>query len=1271
MGEKPSALAAVFLFVIWGWAWYNGAMSETRQGETAPFVHLHVHTGYSLLDGACQVPALVKRVKALGMGACAITDHGCLYGLKAFYDACRKEGIKPILGCEAYVARMGRQDRTLRSGDHLILLAKNLVGYHNLLRMISLAHIEGFYGRPRIDRELLERYHEGLICSSACVAGIVPRMIVEGRLDEAEAQARWYQNLFGEDYYLEIMLHKSEVRGPGEEEHRELYQRQTLVNREIIKLGEKLGITVIATNDVHFLLKEDGPAHDVLLCVSTGKKLSDERRLRYTQQEWLKSYEEMLEALPGHEAAIHATVGVAEKVEAYELNADPIMPKFPIPTSFGTEADYAERFPEEALRAEFERYEKFDGYDKVLRIKLESDYLAHLAWEGAARRWPGAALTEEIRERIAFELNTIKQMGFPGYFLIVQDYIAAARGMGVIVGPGRGSAAGSAVAYALGITDIDPIRYDLLFERFLNPDRISMPDIDVDFDDNGRGRVLEWVTEKYGADHVGHIATFGIMAPKSAIKDVCRVLDYPLSDANALAAMVPETPKITFAKAFKENPKLAEILDGDDPLKRQILELAMRLEGTTRNIGVHACGIIISRDPLMETIPIVPTAGESLMTTQYDGHFVEPIGLLKMDFLGLKTLSVLKACLASIKESHGVEVDMDKIPIDDKETFELFSRGETDGLFQFESDGMKAHLRALRPNRFEDLVAMNALYRPGPMAYIPSFIKRKHGEEQIAYDHPLMEKYLRDTYGITVYQEQVMLLSRLLGGFTRGESDTLRKAMGKKQLETMEKLRVKFIDGCLKNPAFMEACANEDEARKKTEKIWADWTAFASYAFNKSHSVCYAYIAYQTGYLKAHYPADFMCAQISSEIGNFDKMPALVAAAADMGLSVLPPDVNRSRSHFSPEGKAAVRFGLGAIRNVGEAAGALIVSEREANGPYKGLVDFCKRLCGAAAKAANDNKLLVTKRAIEALVRSGAMAGLDANQGRLLGGIDFAFSRVAEADRDGASGQGSLFDLLGEGDGGGALGGEELPNAPDRPEKEKLQDERDLLGVYLTGHPVDRYRTLVRSFQTVTADRFAATLHTHDAARVAGILTGVRVAISKASKRPWAELTLEDGTGTVKILAFNDNYERHKDLFVQDAPILVCGEAKFEEGRDPVLFASEAYALRDAPAVFAKRLDVRCRVNNDRPSAEKMAKMRDLLAAHPGGFPISITLDLPGNRVAPIEPDPAWAVDPTAECIAGLEALWGRTAVTYTKKSNDVFGDPKRNRRRFIPRDAS
>ena len=1253
-------------------------MDETKDekaDEAAPFVHLHVHSNYSLLDGACQVPALVKRAKALKMRACAITDHGVLFGLKAFYDACNKEGVKPILGCEAYVARLGHADRTSLSGDHLILLAKNLTGYHNLLRLISIAHLEGFYGKPRIDAELLERYHEGLICSSACLAGIVPRMILEERFEEAERQARWYQALFGEDYYLEIMLHRSEVPVYGPKLNEEVFANQLKVNAGVLALGKKLGIKVVATNDVHFLRQEDGPAHDVLLCVSTGKKRADESRMRYTQQEWFKSYEEMCAALPDNLEQIHNTVEVADKVERYQLNSDPIMPVFPIPESFGTEASYAERFPEEALRKEFDRYEKFDGYAKVLRIKLESDYLAHLSWQGAETRWPGEALTQEIRDRLAYELNVIKQMGYPGYFLIVQDYIAAARSLGVIVGPGRGSAAGSAVAYALRITDIDPIRYDLLFERFLNPDRISMPDIDVDFDDAGRAQVLEWVTRKYGTDRVGHIATFGIMAPKSAIKDVCRALDVPIPEANALAAMIPNEPKITFEKTLKLVPQLGAILNGNDAQKREILDLAMRLEGTVRNVGVHACGIIISRDPLAEDIPVKPTEGESLVTTQYDGHFVEPIGLLKMDFLGLKTLTVLKECLRSIKESHGVDIDMSAIPLDDEETFALFSRGETDGLFQFESDGMKAHLRSLRPNRLEDLVAMNALYRPGPLEYIPSYIRRKHGAEQIRYDHPLMETYLKDTYGVTVYQEQVMLLSRLLAKFTRGESDNLRKAMGKKQIETMEKLRVKFCEGCLGNPEFMKHCSGEEDANKRIAKIWDDWRAFASYAFNKSHSVCYAYIAYQTGYLKAHYPADFMCAQISSEIGNFDKMPMLVNAAADMGLRVLPPDVNASRSHFAPEGRDAIRFGLGAIRNVGELAGEQIVAERERGGPYKGLIDFCRRLCGQGAREANGNKLLVNKRAVEALIRSGAMACFaPVSQGRLLAGVDFALARVANADRDASSGQASLFELL-EDDPAATFGGEDLPDAPDLPEKERLQEERNHLGVYITGHPLDRYRVLVRSFRTATIEKillsnpFLESEHRPEnpiaggaEVRVAGYVSAVRVSISKKTKKPWAELTLDDGSGTCKALAF-DAYETYKHLFVADTAVLVCATVKYEEGREPTLFANELYALSDAPEKFGKSLRLLCKVANDTASADLMAGVHDALAAYPGAYPVTLVLDLPSRRVD--LPLPAeWGVNPTSGCIERLEGLLGRQSLSYSLRTANVRLESRRGFRK-------
>ena len=924
------------------------------QNEGAEFVHLHVHTTYSLLDGQCGIKPLVRRAREWGMPALAVTDHGNLFALKAFYDECRsKKGygdlppIKPILGCEAYVTSSG--DYTTRDKNerrhHLILLAKNLTGYHNLVRLISEAHIHGFYYNARIDHNLLEKYHEGIICSSACIAGEVSRAIDADRMDEAERVAKWYKDLFGDDYYLEVMLHnstKTNIPGSAIDDHRRLYARQTAIVKGMLELGKKLDIKVVATNDVHFLDAADDDSHDVLLCLSTQKKLSEEDRLIYTGQEWFKTPDEMSALFPENPEFLAHTLEIAEKVESYELDSKPIMPKFPIPAEFGSEED-----------------SKYDAFEDPAqkRIQFEADYLDHLVWEGAKRRWPGAELTDEKKERVQFELDTIRKMGFPGYFLIVHDYIKAARDMGVWVGPGRGSAAGAAVAYALGITNVDPLKFDLLFERFLNPDRISMPDIDVDFDDAGRGKVLEYVTQKYGQDHVAHIVTFGQMAAKSAIKDVGRVMEYPLADTNKLAGLVPDTPKITFKAAMSAtdkngqpnkdySPELVAAFNSPDPTVHALMERAGRLEGSIRQPGVHACGVIISRDPLIDTLPVMPTENESLLTTQYDGHFVEPVGLLKMDFLGLKTLTVEKECVSLIKQFRGIDIDTDKIPDDDAETYALFGRGETTGLFQFESDGMKKYLMELQPNRLEDLVAMNALYRPGPLAYIPTFIARKQGREPIAYDHPLMETYLKDTYGVTVYQEQVMLLSRLLGGFTRGESDKLRKAMGKKQLAVMEELKVKFVEGCLANEKFrIDKWKDEKEARKLIDKIWDDWKAFASYAFNKSHAVCYAWVAYQTGYLKAHYPAEFMCAQISSEIGNFDKLPGFVAEAAAMGLEVRPPDVNLAYARFSPvKGEHAIVYGMAGVKGVGAAAADAIVEEREKNGPYKGLMDFCTRL---------------------------------------------------------------------------------------------------------------------------------------------------------------------------------------------------------------------------------------------------------------------------------------------------------------------------------------
>ncbi len=1055
-----------------------------------PFVPLHLHTTYSLLDGACKIKPLVARARALGMPALAITDHGVLFGLKAFYDECRqskdKAGnalahVKPILGCEAYVARRSRLLKDHNAGDlsgnHLILLAKNLAGYHNLVRLISLAHVEGFYGRPRIDHELLEKYREGLIVSSACIAGEVAEAIDDGHYDKARETALWYKDLFGDDYYLEVMLHKAEgaFLTPGERGTQRLYERQLRVNEAMFRLGAELGIKVVATNDTHFLMKEDAEAHDILLCLSSQSKETDPNRLRYTRQEWLKDGDEMAALFPNHPEALANTLEVAEKVEEYELDAKPTMPVFPIPESFGTDAAYEKKYPTpESIAPSFEKksFERFEGntpagLKALRRILFESDYLRHLTYEGAAKRWPGDRLDAEHRERLDFELSTIQNMGFPGYFLIVGDYVRAAKEMGVLVGPGRGSAAGSAVAYCLGITDVDPLPYHLLFERFLNPDRISMPDIDEDFDDAGRGRVLDYVTNKYGADHVAHIVTFGSMAPKTCILDISRALDVPVPDARALSNLIPADPGIkSFADAYKASNDLRAIRDTPvgTPLQKRILRIAEKLEGGVRQPGVHACGVLISRDPLIDTIPIMPTDGESLMNTQYDGHYVEPIGLLKMDFLGLKTLTVFKECLATIKEVRGEDVDLSSIPLDDPETFKVFQRGDTTGLFQFESDGMKKNLRELCPERLEDLVAMNALYRPGPMAYIPLFIDRKQGRKPIVYEHPLMQEYLEETYGVTVYQEQVMLLSRSMGGFTRGESDTLRKAMGKKQLAMMEKLKAKFHDGCLANPRFMEpppVNGDKEAAERLIDKIWNDWREFAKYAFNKSHAVCYAYVAYQTGYLKAHYAAEYMCAQISSEIGNFDKMPVFIAEAADMGYEVLGPDVNKSSVRFVPEGDRKIRYGLAGIKGVGIAAAETIVAGRRKDGPYKSLHDFLSRL-----------DVAVNRKALESLVRVGALDSFGYHRAALLDVLPQALARAASEREDRARGQASLFELFGGGDGGAdpaeaeeaAERDEANRRVPAMPRLEQLLGEKELLGMYLSGHPIARFQRLVERF---------------------------------------------------------------------------------------------------------------------------------------------------------------------------------------------------------------
>lgn len=1171
--------------------------------QTMKFTHFHVHSQYSILDGAASIPGLIEKAKADGQAALALTDHGNMFGIKLFYDTCRQKGIKPILGCEAYVARVSLYNKEKpidRSGEHLIILAKNLTGYLNLVKLCSTAFCDGFYYRPRIDKTQLEKHHEGLIISSACLGGEIDQKIMAGDLEGAEKAALWYKNLFGEDYYLEVMRHPA----ADPKQRAEIYDNQQRCIQEKIKIARKLNIKLIATNDVHFLNEEDAEAHDLLICLNTRKDIDDPTRMRYTRQEWFKTTQEMIDLFPDLPEAIENTQEITDKVEEYELDSDPLMPVFPIPPELGTEEEYRQKFSQEDLFNEFTRDEKgnvvlteeeankkikkLGGYDRLYRIKLEADYLKELTMKGVVKRY-GENPSPEIMERIIFELHIMKTMGFPGYFLIVQDFIRAARDMGVIVGPGRGSAAGSAVAYCLGITNIDPIKYDLLFERFLNPDRISLPDIDVDFDDAGRQQVLEWVTEKYGADKVSHIVTFGSMAAKMAIKDVARVLKLELSEANRLAKMVPEAPKMTLKKAYKENPDLEKEKQSLNPLISKTIQFAETLEGSIRQTGVHACGILISRDPLTDHIPIMPTEGESLMTTQYDGHFVEPIGLIKMDFLGLRTLSIIKTCLDNIKKSKHIVLNENEIPLDDEETFKLFTRGDTTGLFQFESPGMKKHLRALQPNRFEDLVAMNALYRPGPMEYIPSFIRRKHGEEPIEYDHPMMEPYLKDTYGITVYQEQVMLQSRALGLFTRGQSDTLRKAMGKKKFELLAELKGKFVEGCKNNPDFVQGAKEKGkDVEELVNKIWGDWEAFASYAFNKSHSVCYAYIAYQTGFLKAHYPAEFMAANLSNNLSDITKVTVFMDECKRMGLSVLAPDVNESYNDFTVNSHGQIRFGMAAIKGVGEAAVEKIIEEREKNGPYKDVYDFFERI---------DYKS-VNKKTIENLVTAGGLDSFGYHRAQYLHLVDATTTVLdnlvnygQKNQQDSMNLQATLF---------GELDGFEVtkPNIPDcEPwhDYEKSKKEKELIGIYLTSHPLDPYKLEMQLLCT-PVEELNSGLETFKGKEIniAGIITAKREGKTKTGK-DFGILTLEDFSGTYELAFFGKDYTDFRQYFIDETAIYVKGKVGPKWGKEgnELTFTIQKVGLLEALTENAIR-SITLQVDIEKLTLETVTEIHEL-----------------------------------------------------------------------------
>ncbi len=1100
------------------------------------FTHLHVHTQYSILDGAAAIKPLLKRAKELGMTALAITDHGNMYGVKEFHDAAEKEGIKPILGCEVYVAGGSRFDKSGKDdrGDHLILLAKNLEGYHNLSKIVSYAFTEGFYYRPRVDKELLRLYHDGIICCSACLGGELPQAIMRGDMQEARRVVEEFVSIFGEDYYLELQLHQSGIPRIDEQ----VYENQKKVNAALLQLAAEYGVKYICSNDVHFIMADDAPAHDRLICLNTGRDLDDPNRMRYTWQEYLKSEEEMAALFPDHPEALATTAEIAGKVEEYSLEHKPLMPNFPIPDDFDVPLDqlketFRKKIKDEAVLAEIDRCT--DSLDEVvgrhpelsdqLTIAKQFRYLEHLTYKGAERRY--GTLSDAVRKRIEYELSTIEWMGFPGYFLIVWDFIRAAREMGVSVGPGRGSAAGSVVAYSLTITNIDPMKYDLLFERFLNPDRISLPDVDVDFDEDGRADVLHYVVEKYGSKRVAQIVTFGTMAPKAAIKDVARVQRLPLSESNRISKLVPEKPGTTFAKAYKEVPELVKEKESDNPLIRDTMKYAEKLEGSVRQTGVHACGVIIGQDDLEKFAPMAIAKDAELNVVQYEGKLVESVGLIKMDFLGLKTLSIIKDALENIESTTGSRPDIDAIPLDDPLTYDLYSRGETTGLFQFESPGMKKHLRNLKPNRFEDLIAMNALYRPGPMEYIPNFIARKHGLEPVTYEIPDMEEYLMDTYGITVYQEQVMLLSQKLAGFTGGEADTLRKAMGKKKRDVLDKMKPKFIEGAKKNGHDPKIC----------EKIWGDWEAFASYAFNKSHSTCYAYVSYQTAYLKAHYPAEFMAALLSRNLSDIKKISFFMDECKRMGLSVLGPDVNHSKIRFSVDEGGNVRFGLAAIKGVGESAVQNIIDTRKEGGPFKSVYDFVERV----------NLQTVNKKTLENLVLGGAFDAIsdlprsaylarDEHDGTLLDALVRYGNRV-QSEKNNV--QQSLF---------GGITEESSVQKPEPPQYtpwtklETLNRERDVIGIYLSSHPLDDFSLIIKHYCTCSLGDLAdlPSMNGRDFV-AAGMVTSVMHLTTKTGK-PYGRFTIEDYNGSHEFVLFSKDYENFRRFLFEGYYLLIKGK---------------------------------------------------------------------------------------------------------------------------------
>lgn len=1077
------------------------------------FSHLHVHTQFSLLDGAADISKLYKKAAADGMKALAITDHGNMFGVFKFVAEAGKHNVKPIVGCEFYVVedrhkkQFTKENRDVRY--HQLFLAKNPTGYKNLVKLCSMGYMEGLYSKwPRIDKELILKHHEGLIATSCCIGASVPQAILKKGEEEAEKELKWWLDLFGEDYYIELQRHN--------------IPDQLIINETLLKFAKKHNVKVICSNDSHYVDQQDANAHDILLCVNTGDMQStpiatDEeggKGYRFgfpNDQFYFKTQAEMAQLFHDVPESLDNTNEIVDKVEHLKLKRDIMLPNFPIPNEFKIHAD-------DTLN--------------------QWEYLRHLTMTGARKRYE--EITPDIQERIDFELNTIKIMGFAGYFLIVSDFIKAGRDLGVFIGPGRGSAAGSAVAYCIEITNIDPVKYNLLFERFLNPDRKSMPDIDTDFDDEGRQKVIDYVVDKYGKNQVAQIVTYGSMAARTSIQDVARVLDVPLPEVSALKKLVPDTLGITLKDAFNQVEELKDILKGDD-IKAKVLKEAEKLEGSIRNTGVHAAGLIIAPEDLTNIIPVATAKDSDLLVTQFDGRVIEDAGVIKMDFLGLKTLTIIKDALRLIKQNHGIEISIDDISLTDEHTFELYQRGDTNGTFQFESDGMQMYLRELKPDKFEDLIAMNALYRPGPIEYIPNFIARKHGRETVAYDLSDMEEYLSDTYGITVYQEQVMLLSQKLANFTKGDADVLRKAMGKKDRKTLDKLK----------PQFIENAKQKGHDEKTLEKIWTDWEAFASYAFNKSHSTCYAFVAYQTAYLKAHYPAEYMAAVLNNQ-NNIEKISFFMEESRKMGIPVLGPDINESGLSFGVNKKGEVRFGMSGVKGVGEKAVESIIEERQANGIYESINDFARRV----------NSRTVNKKVYENLVYSGAFDCFGFSRAQFFfkpenstyNGIERLIKYNNDYHNSQNSSQASLFGGTSDED----IPEPQMPECPEWGLIERLKYEKDLIGIYLTGHPLDNYKFELDNFCSHQIKHLSlinkakgGEMNESDAEEfgkirnreivIGGLVANAQHRTTKTGK-PFGSMVIEDYSDSYEIVMFGEDYVKQKLFFTDGYFLQIRGQ---------------------------------------------------------------------------------------------------------------------------------